>query len=110
MGTEPTDNALKLVDTERLEAVQQPVAQPSDQSSDPTDFWKIMLVDDDPLVHRATKVALKYFSFEERSLIFVSAFSAKEAKQLIADNPDTALILLDEVMETAHAGLEVAKE
>lgn len=105
MGTEPTDNALKLVDTEERSLIaQQPVAQPSN----PAACWKIMLVDDDPLVHRATKVALKYFSFEDRSLSFVSAFSAKEAKQLIAAHPDTALILLDEVMETAHAGLEVA--
>ena len=71
--------------------------------------WKIMLVDDEPSIHRATKVALKFFTFKGRSLSFVSAYSAEEAKRLIARNPDTVLILLDVIMQTQDAGLEVAK-
>ena len=70
--------------------------------------WKLMVVDDDPFVHRSTKVALKYFSFENKGISFVSAYSAKEAKELMVTHPDTALILLDEVMETEDAGLQVA--
>lgn len=71
--------------------------------------WKIMLVDDEPAVHQATKIALKFFTFKGRSLSFISAYSAAEAKKLIADHPDTVLILLDVIMDTQDAGLKVAK-
>ncbi|MGC1307084.1 MAG: hybrid sensor histidine kinase/response regulator [Phormidesmis sp.] len=71
--------------------------------------WKILLVDDEPAVHQATRVALKFFSFEDRPLNFVSAYSAAEAKALIASHPDTALVLLDVIMETQDAGLQVAR-
>jgi len=71
--------------------------------------WKIMLVDDEPCVHQATKIALKFFTFKGRSLSFISAYSAAEAKRLIATHPDTVLILLDVIMNTQDAGLKVAK-
>ncbi len=68
-----------------------------------------MLVDDDHSIHQATKVALKFFSFESKKLDFISAYSAQEAKDLIGLHPDTALILLDVIMETQDAGLGVAQ-
>ncbi|MBR8835003.1 MAG: hybrid sensor histidine kinase/response regulator [Stigonema ocellatum SAG 48.90 = DSM 106950] len=71
--------------------------------------WKIMIVDDDPEVHQATTLALKNFTFEGKTLNFIFAHSGKEAKQLIESHPDTAFILLDVVMETNDAGLEVVK-
>ena len=73
------------------------------------DSWKIMIVDDDITVHLVTKLSLKKFHFEGKELSFISAHSAEEAKRLIADHPDTALILLDVVMESKNAGLMVAK-
>ncbi|MEO0457834.1 MAG: hybrid sensor histidine kinase/response regulator, partial [Cyanobacteria bacterium P01_A01_bin.114] len=79
------------------------------QSSERLSAWKIMLVDDEPSVHQATRVALKFFTFEDRPLSFVSAYSAVEAKQLIEAHPDTALVLLDVIMESQDAGLQVAK-
>ncbi|MEL6161039.1 MAG: hybrid sensor histidine kinase/response regulator [Cyanobacteria bacterium J06623_5] len=84
---------------------------PTRYSSDFDDrkVWKIMMVDDEPSVHQATKVALKFFTFEDRQLEFISAYSAEEAKQLIAGNPDTVLILLDVIMRTQDAGLKVAQ-
>jgi signal transduction histidine kinase len=81
----------------------------ADTSAAPQPAWKVMLVDDEPAVHQATKVALKFFSFENRPLSFVSAYSAVEARQLIQSHPDTALMLLDVIMETQDAGLQVAK-
>lgn len=71
--------------------------------------WKVLLVDDEPAVHQATKIALKFFSFENRAISFISAYSAAEAQQQLARHPDTALILLDVIMETQDAGLQVAK-
>jgi PAS domain S-box-containing protein len=69
--------------------------------------WKILIVDDDPEVHKVTQLALKNFIFEGKSLKFINAYSGEEAKQLIALHPDIAMILLDVVMEKDDAGLEV---
>lgn len=75
----------------------------------PTESWKILIVDDEAQVHTATNIALKKFVFENKSLNFISAYSAKEAKQLIQEHPDVAIILLDVIMETDDAGLEFVK-
>lgn len=71
--------------------------------------WKILIVDDDIEVHHVTKLALSDFTFEGKSLTFISAYSGQEAKQLIQAHPDTAIIFLDVVMETEDAGLQVVK-
>jgi len=73
-----------------------------------SDSWKIAIIDDEPDVHRATQLALKNFQFEGKPLLFLSAYSGEEGKQLITSiHPDTALILLDVVMETHDAGLKM---
>jgi DNA-binding MarR family transcriptional regulator/CheY-like chemotaxis protein len=75
------------------------------ESSLPETSWKILIVDDDPEVHEITKLALSDVTFEDKSLAFISAYSAQEARQLIQAHPDTAIVLLDVVMETENAGL-----
>ncbi|MEG4394879.1 ATP-binding protein [Microcoleus sp. BROC3] len=74
-----------------------------------TESWKILIVDDEAQVHTATDIALRKFVYENKSLKFFSAYSAKEAKQLIQEHPDVAIILLDVIMETDDAGLEFVK-
>ncbi len=74
-----------------------------------SDVWKIAIVDDDLIVHETTKLALDGFTFDEKPLNILSAYSGQEAKELIANNPDIALVLLDLVMETKEAGLDVVK-
>jgi class 3 adenylate cyclase len=71
--------------------------------------WKVLLVDDEMEVHSITKIALGDFSFEEKNLEFLHAYSAREANDLIGKHPDTALVLLDVVMESEDAGLQVVK-
>jgi response regulator RpfG family c-di-GMP phosphodiesterase len=71
--------------------------------------WKVLIVDDEPEVHAVTKLALSDFTFQSKNLTFFSAYSGSEAKQLIKQHPDTAIILLDVVMETDDAGLLVAR-
>lgn len=71
--------------------------------------WKVLIVDDEPEVHAVTKLALSDFTFQDRSLEFISAYSGEEGKALISKHPDAAIILLDVVMETDDAGLQVAK-
>ena len=71
--------------------------------------WKVLIVDDEPEVHAVTKLALSDFTFQGKNLSFFSAFSGAEAKTLIAQHPDAAIMLLDVVMETDDAGLLVAR-
>ncbi|MBB1448505.1 DUF3369 domain-containing protein, partial [Pseudoalteromonas sp. SG41-6] len=71
--------------------------------------WKVLIVDDEPEVHAVTKLALSDFEFQNKRLEFISAYSGAEAKQLIDKHTDAAIVLLDVVMETDDAGLQVAK-
>nr|NJM02455.1 response regulator transcription factor [Desulfobacula sp.] len=71
--------------------------------------FKLLIVDDENEIHVMTKLVLSDYSYKGSSLEFLSAFSAKEAKQLIKDHPDAACILLDVVMETQEAGLDVVR-
>ena len=71
------------------------------------DPWKILIVDDEQSVHDITLLVLKHYSIDGKPLTFISAFSGKEAKNKIEEHPDTALILLDVVMEEDDAGLKV---
>ncbi len=71
--------------------------------------WKVMVVDDEQAVHDVTRVAIGNVSYANKSLKFIDAYSGEEAKQLILEHPDTALILLDVVMEHDNSGLEVAR-
>lgn len=79
------------------------------EATEATEGWKVLVVDDDAEVHLMTQVALRNFTFEDKAIILRSVYSAKEAKKWLENNQDTALILLDVVMEDNTAGLEVVK-
>jgi PAS domain S-box-containing protein len=72
--------------------------------------WRILIVDDDVDVHVVTKFALSNTNFQGRPLCFLHAYSAREASQILRDTPDIALILLDVIMETPVAGLQLARQ
>ena len=69
--------------------------------------WKILIVDDDHNVHETTLLALTGIKIHGKSLDFLHAFTAKEAHQVLLEHSDTALVLLDVVMETVDAGLKL---
>jgi response regulator RpfG family c-di-GMP phosphodiesterase len=71
--------------------------------------WKVLIVDDEQEVHDVTRFALAGFDFDEKELLFLDAYSAKEAKLILNENPDVAVILLDVVMESDDSGLQVVK-
>ena len=58
-------------------------------------------------VHTGTRFALQDFTLHGRGLELLSARSAAEARELFRSHPDMAVILLDVVMETEGAGLEL---
>jgi class 3 adenylate cyclase/CheY-like chemotaxis protein len=71
--------------------------------------WKILIVDDDVEIHEITKLALSSFMYDGGRLEFISAYTGAEANEIIANQPDIAVMLLDVVMETDDAGLRVVE-
>ncbi|CZF84724.1 bifunctional diguanylate cyclase/phosphodiesterase [Grimontia marina] len=81
---------------------------PSQQPVTPSRSWKVAIIDDEASMHHATTLALKNVKIMGYPLSFIHAYSAKEGQQLLADNTDTAVILLDVVMEEEDSGLQLA--
>jgi len=71
--------------------------------------WKVLVVDDDPSVHAATRLALSRVSHRGRPVEVISAYSGREARTCFAQEPGINVALIDVVMETDHAGLELAR-
>jgi PAS domain S-box-containing protein len=118
LAAEDQDDLLFLADEEEEEEVtavntptnvaeggnkQIPIINPSA----PT--WKVMIVDDEREIHDVTKIALEGFLFHDKPISFISAYSGEQAKALLKEHPDTAVIFLDVVMEENDTGLQVAK-
>ncbi len=68
-----------------------------------------MIVDDDSSTHEVTDLVLEDFRFEGRRLKVINGYSGAQACELMKRHPDTAVLLLDVVMESDHAGLEAVK-
>ena len=69
--------------------------------------WIALIVDDDRAVHDVTRILLARTSFEKRRVALHHAFSGEEARAFLVRHPETALVLLDVVMETDDAGLRL---
>lgn len=81
----------------------------TEQQLEHKDGWKVLVVDDEPEVHRITKITLAQFQFDSKPIEFLHAYSGEEAQAIMASEPDIALILLDVVMETDSSGLDVVR-
>lgn len=68
--------------------------------------WRILVVDDDQDVHEATEFALAGIHILGRPLQLLHAHSGRHALELLAVEPDIAVILLDVVMESDDDGLK----
>jgi len=71
--------------------------------------WKILIADDEEEVHAITRMVLGKFTFEGQGLDLLSTYSGSETKMLLQKHPDTAIVLLDVVMEEETTGLEVVR-
>lgn len=94
-----SDTDLLFGDDEALPQVDRVLAEP----------WKILIVDDDPEVHLATRLALSDVVFLGRPLEFLSTYSSRETRQCLRGQGNIAIILLDVVMETDDAGLGLVR-
>jgi len=88
------DDVLHLVDDE-----------PRTATGQSAKTWTVAVIDDDPAVHEGTRFALYDYALHGQGLRILSAYSAAEGRELMAREPDIAVVLLDVVMETDSAGL-----
>ncbi|WP_419147238.1 GGDEF/EAL domain-containing response regulator [Pseudoalteromonas 'SMAR'] len=72
-------------------------------------FWDVLVVDDDPEIHSVTKLALSNLEVWGRKLRFFHAYSGAEAIEILKQQNDISILLLDVVMETDDAGLNVVR-
>ncbi|MCP4324514.1 MAG: DUF3369 domain-containing protein [Psychromonas sp.] len=72
-------------------------------------YCNILIVDDEEDIHASTKLTMKRFTFEDKEMRFFSVYSAQEAQELLNKGERYSLILLDVVMETENAGLDLAR-
>jgi response regulator RpfG family c-di-GMP phosphodiesterase len=75
----------------------------------PSNRWKVLIADDEIDVHTLTKSVLKNFRYDGKSLEFLSSFNTEETIKILKENPDISLILLDVVMDSDDAGLNIVK-
>ena len=71
--------------------------------------WKIAVIDDEPAVHDGTRFALSDYRLNGQGLEILSAYSAAEGRELMRRHPDVAVVLLDVIMETDTAGLNLVE-
>jgi response regulator RpfG family c-di-GMP phosphodiesterase len=71
--------------------------------------WKIIIADDEEDVHAMTRMVLSDYMFENQGVQLLSAFSGTQTLELMHQHPDTAVILLDVVMESDDAGLKAVE-
>jgi signal transduction histidine kinase/CheY-like chemotaxis protein len=71
--------------------------------------WKIAVIDDDQAVHEGTRFALSDYCLNGQTLEILSAYSAAEGRKLMRAHTDIAAVLLDVIMETDAAGLDLVE-
>ncbi|GAB3454867.1 DUF3369 domain-containing protein [Insolitispirillum peregrinum] len=81
----------------------------TDQPAPRRQGWKVLVVDDEPEVHAMTAMVLADVTYQGRGIEMISAYSAGQARDILSQTPDLACILLDVVMETDDAGLQLVR-
>src|SRR5690242_2127300 len=92
------DDIVQLIEDEHEQPPQEPGRR-----------WKIAVIDDDPAVHDGTRFALGDYQLNGAGLEILSAYSAAEGRALMRAHPDVAAVLLDVIMESDTAGLDLVE-
>jgi CheY-like chemotaxis protein len=69
--------------------------------------WRILVVDSDPDVHAAFRLALEGHTLFGRPLVFLYARSGTQARNLLRREKDLAVVVLDAVTDGTGAGLDL---
>ena len=84
-------------------------ATPHATSSLAAQPWQVLVVDDDADIQAVTRLILANVVFKNRPIELISAYSATQAREILSTQKNIAVALLDVVMETDEAGLELVK-
>ena len=80
------------------------------KKSVPSEFWSILIVDDDPEIHAMTNLVMRDWIFNGKGLKIYTAESSAETRKILDEKgSEIAMILLDVVMENDHSGLDLVK-
>ena len=71
--------------------------------------WKVLLVDDDPDIIAVTHLSLRGFQYKGFKLEVMSASNASQARYLAEQHSNIAVMIIDVVMETDTAGLDLVE-
>lgn len=71
--------------------------------------WPVLVVDDDLEVHSVTRFVLTNLKIFGRPLRLRHAYNAGQARDYLRRHRDIAVVLLDVVMETEQAGLDLVR-
>lgn len=71
--------------------------------------WSMLVVDDDQATHTMTQLVLKNLRFDNRPLQLTSAYSKAEAQSLLTPDHSFDVLIVDVVMESHTAGLELVR-
>jgi CheY-like chemotaxis protein len=93
------DDALLFADDEAGPVVEQSSAS----------VWKLLVIDDEPAIHDVTRLTLGGLKVEGHPLAILSAYTAAAGRAVLQAHPDVAVVLLDVVMESDDAGLELVR-
>src|SRR5437660_1356957 len=85
------------------------IDDPGDRTPEQGPRWKIAVIDDEPAVHDGTRFALSDYRLNGQGLEILSAYSAAEGRELMREHPDIAVVLLDVIMESDTAGLDLVE-
>ncbi|WP_028318149.1 DUF3369 domain-containing protein [Desulfobulbus elongatus] len=85
----------------------EPTRSPASQAPVRGEPWKILIVDDEADVHSVTTYMIKGLDFLGRGFAFFHAYSGVEAREILREHQDMAVVLLDVVMETEDSGLRL---
>lgn len=83
--------------------------EPASQGARNLRAWKLLIIDDEAEIHSVTRLVLDGIEIDGHGIEFLSAYSAAEARKIFEEHSDIALALVDVVMETDHAGLELVR-
>jgi adenylate cyclase len=79
------------------------------KKSDNSSPWKVLILDGELSTHISIQKALENFSFKSKRLIFLHAYSIKEAKNFFQKQPDIDLVIASFLVESSQVVLNLVQ-
>src|SRR5467141_3719917 len=94
-----------MAEDDIVQLIEDPGHKPAEQGP----RWKVAVIDDEPAVHDGTRFALSDYRLNGQGLEILSAYSAAEGRELMRRHADVAVVLLDVIMDSDTAGLDLVE-